>query len=300
VKLPPPPDYYSDDMDLSIVVDRGDIWYDLPFDEKGNFHYQPRKKYPSLTLMLKTPAGKQVALARWRTTIGGWRAEQASDGYEYFRYKQSDVGPRVIKQVVSGPVWIAPASTPIRTMVKGKTVNKKWMTVVNYDELGPGYLSAYGLIAGYFVVPGQNGRPDFDNGVRAHGSADYLSIYSANGFSHGCHRLPNHLAIRMYSFILRHRPMRVVGDSPMGFQRQFLWKETIYEMRIPSRGYVYQLDPPLPVNVLEGNIMGDQKKPIIGYVPKPGIRYPGPPPPAPDSPEAKAGGGGGPSGGGEE
>jgi hypothetical protein len=150
------------------------------------------------------------------------------------------------------------------------------------------------------VIPGQNGRPDFDNGVRAHGSADYLSIYSANGFSHGCHRLPNHLAIRMYSFILRHRPMRVVGDSPMGFQRQFLWKETVYEMRIPSRGYVYQLDPPLPVNVLEGNIMGDQKKPIIGYVPKPGIRYPGPPPPAPDSPEAKAGGGAGPSGGGEE
>ena len=77
------------------------------------------------------------------------------------------------------------------------------MSVVNYDELGPGYLSAYGLVAGYFVVPGQNGRNDFDNGVRAHGSSDYLSIYSANGFSHGCHRLPNHLAIRMYSFILR-------------------------------------------------------------------------------------------------
>ena len=27
--------------------------------------------------------------------------------------------------------------------------------VVNYDELGPGYLSAYGLVAGYFVVPGR-------------------------------------------------------------------------------------------------------------------------------------------------
>src|SRR4029077_6303086 len=42
VKLPALPDYYSEDMDLSILVDRGDIWYDLPFDEKGNFHYQPR------------------------------------------------------------------------------------------------------------------------------------------------------------------------------------------------------------------------------------------------------------------
>jgi hypothetical protein len=300
VKLPPRPAYYADHMDLSIVVDRGDIWYDLPFDDKGNFHYQARKKYPQLTIYAKVN-GKQVALARWRTTIGGWRAEQASDGYEYYRYKQSDVGPRVIRNVVSGPVWIAPASTPIRTLVKHKTVNGKWMSVVNYDELGPGFLSAYGLIAGYFVVPGQNGRPDFDNGVRAHGSSDYLSIYSANGFSHGCHRLPNHLAIRMYSFILQHRHMRVLGDSPMGFQRQFLWQDIAYEMRIPSRGYVYQLDPPLPVNVLEGNIMGDQKTPIIGYVPKPGIKYPGPPPPAPDSPEAKAGGGAAPaSNGGEE
>ena len=211
-------------------------------------------------------AGKQVALARWRTTIGGWRADQASNGYEYFRYKGSDVGPRVIRHIVSGPVWIAPASTPIRSLVKGKLVNGKWMSVVNYDELGPGYLSAYGLIAGYFVVPGQNGRNDFDNGVRAHGSSDYLSIYSANGYSHGCHRLPNHLAIRLYSFILRHRHMKVSGDQPMGFTRQFLWKNTVYEMRIPSRGYLYEMDPPVPVNVLEGNIMGDVKKPILDYV----------------------------------
>jgi hypothetical protein len=54
--------------------------------------------------------------------------------------------------------------------------------------------------------------------------------------------------------------------------------------------------------VLEGNILGEQKTPIIGYVPKPGVVYPGPPPPAPDSPEAKAGGGAAsaPAGGGEE
>jgi hypothetical protein len=154
------------------------------------------------------------------------------------------------------------------------------------------------VVAGYFVVPGQNGRNDWDNGVRAHGSSDYLSIYSANGFSHGCHRLPNHLAVRMYSFILKHRNKRVVGDQPIGFQRQFLYDDMVYEMRIPSRGYVYMLDPPLPVNVLEGEIQGEQKTPIIGYVPKPNQKYPGPPPPAPDSPEAKAGGGPAPAGGG--
>jgi hypothetical protein len=213
----------------------------------------------------------------------------------------SDVGPRVIRQIVSGPVWIAPASTPIRSLLKPKSINGRWMKVVNYDELGPGYLSAYGVVAGYFVVPGKDGRPDWDNGVRAHGSADYLSIYSANGYSHGCHRLPNHLAIRLYSFLLRHRTVKVVGDQPMGFTRQFLSGDTVYEMKIPSRGFVFQLDPPLPVTVLEGEIKGEVKKPIIGYFPKPGVTYPGPPPPAPDSPEAKAGGGAAaPSGGGDD
>jgi hypothetical protein len=290
IKLPPRPDYYASDMDLSIVVDRGDVWYDVPFDDKGHYKPQTRKKYPSLTLYTKV-GGKQVALARWRTTIGGWRADQASNGYEYFRYKGSDVGPRVIRHIVSGPVWIAPASTPIRSLVKGKLVNGKWMSIVNYDELGPGYLSAYGLIAGYFVVPGQNGRNDFDNGVRAHGSSDYLSIYSANGYSHGCHRLPNHLAIRLYSFILRHRHMKVSGDQPMGFTRQFLWKNTVYEMKIPSRGYLYEMDPPVPVNVLEGNIMGDVKKPILDYVPEPWNKYPPGPPPAAPTTGDKAGGG---------
>jgi hypothetical protein len=187
-------------------------------------------------------------------------------------------------------VWIAPASTPIRSLVKGKIINKHWEQVVNYDELGPGYLSAYGVVAGYFVVPGKDGRPDFDNGIRAHGSSDYLSIYSSAGYSHGCHRLPNHLAIRMYDFLLQHRQKLVEGDSPMGFYRQFLWKDRVYEMRIPSRGFIFKLEPPLPVNVAEGEIKGTVKKPIVGYVPKPGVKYPGPLPLVGDSPEARAGG----------
>ena len=288
VKLPARPEYYSDHMDLSIVVDRGDVWYDLPFNSQNKYAPHGRKRYPYLTLYT-THNGKKIALARWRTTIGGWRAEQASDGYEYFRYKNSDVGPRVIRQIVAGPVWIAPTSTPTRALVKYRTVNGRSAKTVNYDELGPGYLSAYGLVAGYFVVPGENGRPDFDNGVRAHGSSDYLSIYSSMGFSHGCHRLPNHIAIRMYSFILNHRHKQVGGDQPVNFQRQFLQNERVYEIRIPSRGFAYYLDPPLPVMVLEGNIKGPQKKPILGYVPKPDTEYPGPPPSLSNSTDDKAG-----------
>jgi hypothetical protein len=292
IRLPARPAWYGADMDLSIVIDRGDVWYDLPWGENGERLPQPRRKYPSFTLFVRHE-GKRIPLVRWRTTIGGWRAEQASDGYEYYRYKGSDVGPRVIRQVIAGPVWIAPASTPIRSLVKAKVVGGRRQRVVNYAELGPGYRSAYGLVAGYFVVPGKDGRPDWDNGIRAHGSAEYLSMYSPVGFSHGCHRLPNHLAIRLYSFILRHRNMRVVGDLSMDFLRQFLHGDQVFELRIPSRGYAYVLEPPLPVEVLEGDIKGQQKEPMLGYVPKPGVRYPGPPPAAPgESPEDRAGGGG--------
>ena len=46
--------------------------------------------------------------------------------------------------------------------------------------------------------------------------------------------------------------------------------------------------------MLEGEIKGELKKPLLGYVPKPGVIYPGPPPPLPgDTPEERAGGGGG-------
>ena len=300
VRLPAVPEYYGPDMDLSIVIDRGEVWYDLPWDAAGVRHAQPRKRYPSFHVYVKYKE-QRIPLVRWRTTIGGWRAEQASDGYEYYRYKGSDVGPRVIRNVVAGPVWIAPESTPIRTLVKTKTVNGLWQRVVNYDELGPGFLSAYGLIAGYLVVPGKPGKPDWDNGIRAHGSSEYLSMYSAEGYSHGCHRLPNHLAIRLYSFILRHRAMHILGDQPVNIARQFLLDNDVFEIRVPSRGYQYVLEPPLPVDVLEGEIKGTLKKPVLTYVPKPGVRYPGPPPAVPNSAEARAGGvSPGRSGGGDD
>jgi hypothetical protein len=175
-------------------------------------------------------------------------------------------------------VWIAPESTPTRSLVKYKKVAGSWQGTVNYEELGPGYESAYGVVAGYFVIPGEGERPDVDRGIRAHGSSNYLSIYSGSGYSHGCHRLPNHLAVRLYDFVLQHRKKIVKGDAAMDFKRQFLSSDKVFEMRIPSRGFEFELDPPLPVQVLEGRIRGTLQDPIEGYVPKPGVRYPGPPP----------------------
>ncbi len=290
VKLPPPPEYYSSAMDLSVVIDRGDVIYDPLFDENGKPTKQTRHHFPMLTLRVKY-RDKWIPLIRWRTTIGGWRSDLASNGYEYYRYKGSDVGPRVWRNVVSGPVWIAPNSTPLHSLVKWKRVHGATQQVVNYDEVGPGYLSAYGLVAAYNVVPGKNGKPDWDNGVRVHGSSEILSIRNPDAYSHGCHRLMNNLAVRMFSFVLRHRPVIVEGDKPLDFARQFLFKEDVFELRLPSRGFWYRLEPPVPVNVLQGNIIGKVKKPITTYVPKPGVVYPPGPPPSPkDTPESRAGG----------
>jgi hypothetical protein len=220
--------------------------------------------------------------------IGGWRTELAENGYVYLKYKQSDIGPRVIRKIIAGPTWIAPKTTPLRSLAKRRRVNGKVQSIVNYDEIGPGYLSAYGLVAGYFVIPGKNGRPDRDKGIRAHGSSEYMSILSSRRFSHGCHRMMNHHAVRMYGFMLKHRNHVVSGNQPMGFNRQFLYKDEVYQLRVPSRGFAYTMDPPLPVRVLRGNIKGEEKKPLEGLFKIPGKPYPalmpGEEPPNEDAP----------------
>lgn len=275
IKFPPLPEYYGPHMDLDLVVDRGDVWYDAPFNSSGKAIGQSRGRMPKLYLYL-TYNGQRFPLVRWGTTIGGWREEQAANGYLYYKYKGSDVGDRVIRKIIAGPTWVPPETTPLRALAKRKYVNGGRQGVVNYDEMGPGYLSAYGLVAGYFVVPGkeEDGSRDYDNGIRAHGSSDYMSIMSSARFSHGCHRLMNHQSVRLYGFLLNHRTMKVVGDQPINHQRQFLYEGEVFEVRLPSRGFRYDLTPPLPVKVLEGNIKGHARRPIEGFVKVPGKDYP--------------------------
>ncbi len=271
VKFPELPEYYSGDMDLKIVIDKGDVWYDLPYNDEGKELRQPRRRMPKLMVYLRWN-DQTIRLVRWPTTIGGWRKDLAPNGYVYMRYKGSDTGDRVIRKIISGPTWVPPTSTPLKSLAKRRWVNGKGQGIVNYEEMGPGYLSAYGLVAGYFVIPGRNG--DVDRGIRAHGSSDYMSIRSSRRFSHGCHRLLNHLSVRLYGFILNHRPHTVGGDQKMNAERQFYYKEQVYQMRMPSRGFAYFLDPPVPVSVLEGNIKGKRKRPYEGYVKIPGELYP--------------------------
>jgi hypothetical protein len=290
-RFPTLPEYYSDHMDLSVEIDRGDIWYEFPYDAKGNKVPQPRRYLPTQTLFVSW-RGERVPLIKWRTTIGGWRTEMASDGQDYLRYKGSDVGPRVWQHVVAAPVWIPPESTPLGGMVQKVYVNGRRQWATNYDELGPGYLSAYGLAMAIHVEVRRHkdGRVTyFDNGIRSHGSSDYRSLLGR--FSHGCHRLYNNLAVRLFSFVLRHRHERTMGQVTLDFRRTFFKDDKIFDLRLPVRGFYYLLDPPLPVEVLEGNIKGKLKDPVEVYVKKPWETYPNErPPPVLGGPESKAGG----------
>lgn len=272
VVFPDKPEYYGEHMEMQLVVNRGTVWYDRPFNDDGSKRRQPRGRMPKL-MLYTTYRGQEIQLVRWPTTIGGWRTDQAPNGYVYLRYKGSDVGDRVIRKIIAGPTWIPPESTPLKSLAKGRYVAGKRQQVVNYSEMGPGYLSAYGLVAGYFVIPGENGR-DYDRGIRAHGSSDYMSIRSAQRFSHGCHRLMNHHAVRLYGYLLNHRNMTVAGDQPLNHERQFLHQDTVYHVRVPSRGFQYDLDPPLPVTVQKGSVRGDLTKPPEGFVKIPGRAYP--------------------------
>ncbi len=270
-KAPPLPAYYGDgkNMDLSAEIDRGDVWYDLPFDGRGKPVVQRRDHYPHLTLFVHWQ-GQKIPLCWWRTTIGSWRSEMHEDGHEYFKYKNSDVGPRVWKEIVAAPVWIPPDGTPAKDLLTRKVLDRNVgpVTVVNTDVMGPGYGSAYGLVMGIHVDPKRGG---FDNQIRTHGSVDYTSI--ARRFSHGCHRLVNNRAVRLYDFVLRHHAFKRIGNVPLNLKKRLEVDGQAYHYAIKTRGYYYELADPVSVNVLEGRIMGEVKKPIVAFVRKPGVDY---------------------------
>lgn len=270
VKLPALPEYYGPQMQFETVIDRGDIWYDFPYDAAGNKKAQPRQRYPHLTLYVNHN-GQKIPLVHWRTTIGSWRNEYENDEV-VLKYKNSDVGARVWKDIMAAPVWIPPTSTPPAELVKGYWRKGKFRKDVNYPEIGPGYRSAYGLVAAYHIKEikdeAGNVKSEFDNSIRTHGSVDYMSILRR--FSHGCHRLYNMDAVRMFSFILQHREYKRVGQVPVGVGRKLEVDEKTYNMRIGSRGYKYELVEPIPVMVTEGRIRGRRGSPITTAMKIPG------------------------------
>jgi len=271
--LPALPPYYADRMDLHAVIDRGDVWYEYPYTKDGKRRGGFRKRMPKTTLFVKWN-GQDIPLVTMHTTIGSWRSELAPDGYEYYKYKNSDVGPRVWKEIYAGPVWLPPDTTPTGDLFKTVRYRGRLVKVPNYDEFGPWYASAYGLVAAFHVreVERPSGKMLYiDNGIRSHGSVDYNSILRR--YSHGCHRLYNHLAIRLFDFVLRHRPFNRLGKLSAGYSRKVEIDDDVFFIELDSRGYRYELVDAVPVEVLRGRVLGSVRSPIETYMPKPGVEY---------------------------
>lgn len=256
--LPPVPAYHATHMALDAVVDRGDVFYDETPIPRRVAHR------PTLTLFVDDH-GTRRALVRWPTTIGGWADQRTGDGEIVQQWKESDVGPRVWRDLYAGPTWFPPKTTPDKDLVKN-LYNGKWG--LKKDLLGPGPHAAFGmsLLVHHQVFHTKDGDRFDENGIGTHGSASVTSI--VNGTSHGCHRLYNQLAVRLGDFLLQHRDHAVRGEVPEHFARVVNAHGT-FLARLDTRGFLYELTPPVPVEVTRGRILSARKVPPTVAVAKP-------------------------------
>ncbi len=272
VAIPGPrrPEYHSPNMDLRVSIDRGDVWYEFPYDENGKEKPQPVSRRPRVTVYVNY-LDQRIPIVTFGTTIGGWRSELI-DNVVYWKYKGSEYGEVVWEDVVSAPIWLPPATTPHRDLLKRRENRQpgetKW--IPNYHETGPSYASAYGLVAAYHKPFARRAdgsiRIAGDQGIRSHGSVDYMSIMRRH--SHGCHRLHNHIAVRFFSFLVNHRPHRRTGHAPASFYMNLAHDNEKHFISIKQGGYVFKLDEPIFVMVEEGRIRGSVERPVTTPIPR--------------------------------
>jgi hypothetical protein len=254
IALPPVPAYYKPHMELSVEIDRGDIYYEdrpPPYRRK-----LPRR--PTL-VVYADDGGTKRPLVRWPTTIGGWADHRRPSGYVVQKWKESEVGPRLWKEVTAGPTWLPPKTTPDKDLVRN-LYNGRWE--LKTDLLGPGPRSAFGMVLFEHlqVVKLKNGEERLDNnGIGTHGSSSVTSI--VHGTSHGCHRLYNQLAVRLGDFLLHHREHVAKGEEKVTYRRSLWHSGESFKAEIDTRGFQYELTPPVPVNVTKGRILSKRKTP---------------------------------------
>ncbi|HTJ46788.1 MAG TPA: peptidoglycan-binding domain-containing protein [Kofleriaceae bacterium] len=251
IALPPPPPWHHAQMDLRVEIDRGDVWYDpVPI-----MHTPSRR--PALTLYTIDGARK-IALVRWPTTIGGWQDEKSEAGEVDEKWKESPPGPRVWHELWVAPTWIPPGGTPDKDLVR-VGVDERYH--LRRDVLGPGYRSAFGLSAFVHQVPiKRRGVVTYDEeGIRTHGAANLSSI--ATGISHGCHRLLGVDSLRLAGFVLAHRAHVARGEQATIWKRVVRYRTRELPAQVKTRGYLVEIDPPVPVMVLKGTIKSARKRP---------------------------------------
>jgi len=259
VPSPAPAPEDGEILELRVTIDRGDQSYDPPGSPTRRIERRP-------TLTLHVRRGEEwFPLIQWPTTIGGWHVERER-GRDVWRYKESPAGPGVWQQIHAAPVWQPPPSTPDADLVMerhlddGEVISEPKATL-----LGPGYASAFGLAAAIHRPVKPNGELGTDEGIRTHGSVDYTSVWRRA--SHGCHRLQNHRAIALFTYLLKHRRHRRVGSRPLRYSRNVRVGGETMTLEVPRSGYVYVLDPPVPFEVLEGRVIGDLARPMSRAIP---------------------------------
>ncbi len=263
VALPAPPAYHAESMELRVEIDRGDVFYEMPGEAARARKKLGEVRSPSFVLYARDGDHDQP-LVRWSTTIGGWKKERTEEGEVAMKYKESDVGDRVWRQILAAPAWLPPDSTPEGDLVSQA---KDGSPVPKRDLIQPGYRNAYGLVMLIHHEPVVHGTETryVDHGIRTHGSVDYRSI--RRGESHGCHRLENQLALRLSGYLLDHRAHVRRGTVNVGYHRTLTWNDQTVDIDVPTRGYSYELDPPVPVRVLPGRVAGERQKPVSAVIP---------------------------------
>ena len=250
--LPRPPDYHRPQMDLRVQIDRGDVWLALP-GAAGS------RRRPATMTIYARDGQREVALARWPTTIGGWQPFEEENGSMSLRYGESPVGSALWRDLLAAPTWYPPAGIPVRSLLEETPEGPRPRTEV----ISPGYRAAYGLMALVHEERRRSAATDgageerlVDKGIRTHGSPAFRSI--GRGYSHGCHRLYNHLVLRLGSFLLRHREHVRHGAPRQRYQRTLAWQQQEVALQSDHRGYRYELVPPIPVEVLPGRVRGSR------------------------------------------
>lgn len=254
ITLPPAPAYHRAGVELRAEIDRGEVSYDVP-DRKGASRAGKAATRRPVIVVYAKDGDRETALVRWPTTIGGWQDEKLKNGAVVRKYKPSDSGPRLWRDLVVAPVWYPPKSTPDAELMRAR--GGKWELK---DELvAPGYRSAYGLamLIHHMVLPS---GALYDRAIRTHGSVNYQSI--SRGDSHGCHRTYNHQILGLTSFLLRHHAYTVKGPLQERFVRKVRHKRSKFTVKREDRGFYYELTPPLKVEVLEGQVVSKRKEPV--------------------------------------
>jgi hypothetical protein len=258
IRLPPPPAYYSPNMELRAEIDRGEVVLARPqLDKEGHKKWKPPVgDRPTITLFARV-GDHEVALCRWPTTIGGWKMFEKSDGTMALKYKESVTGDALWTEVLATPTWHpAPGMPTRRLLIKvGDTF------VPKTEIIGPGYHAAYGLVAlvhKQIMGVTDKGEPDLmDLRIRTHGTPGYRSV--KRGESNGCHRLHNYEALRLAAFLVKHHANTRDGLVPEDYERHLQYKGQDIALQSESKGYRFKLTPPVPVKVLEGDVKGNAK-----------------------------------------